>query len=164
MRLTPYSKTQRTTPPFPVKRFCCVHRRFERPIYARAECPAKASCMNCRLLRAPAQPPCAGGDGPECENQGGKTECGAARSRTPARSLPQPPRPPVNRCASTLNPQPKPSPISPSLRLPEAQFDSECPGRRVRIDALKNAGLFSFHQLWLSRRFMQGPEIARSSE
>src|ERR1035441_3408632 len=58
-----------------------------------------------------------------------------------------------NRCGGTLNPQPKPSPISPSLRLPEAKFDSECPGRRARIDVLKNAGSFSIHRLWLSRRF-----------
>ena len=57
MRSTPYFETHPATPPSPVKRFCCVHRWCERPIYARAECPAKASCMNCRLLRAPSQPP-----------------------------------------------------------------------------------------------------------
>ena len=55
MRSAPYFETWWTTPPSPVKRFCCMHRRFERPIYARSECPARASCMSCRLLRAPAQ-------------------------------------------------------------------------------------------------------------
>ena len=91
-------------------------------------------------------------------------ECGAVRSRTLPRELTQPVRRPVNRCGGTLNPHPKPSPLSPSLRLPEAQFDSEYLGRRIRINALKNAGSFSFRQLWLSRRFMARLEIARSSE
>lgn len=60
------------------------------------------------------------------------------------------------RCGGTLDLQPKPSQISLSLRLPEAQFDSECSGPRACIDVLKNAGSFSFRGLWLSRRFWPG--------